>query len=181
MMEVLKPYGSETDMETMYQLARKTRRRIPREIQREIVRKLARHYNVKVRFLKNIDNCGAGYAEHSKTLGHRITIWSESKFILDCFFHELGHCHCWDTGKWPTYHSRKFTTPTIIGLIRTGWKAEKWVDQWAIQEKAKWYPNHEYRSGYRTPEGKKWLHDNYLSWFKDKLKRRLKRKSQRKS
>lgn len=95
--------------------------------------------------------------------------------MLSIFFHELGHKHCHDMGIWRWYHTRYmrngrywYTKKLLNGIVKTGLKAEKWVDRWAEKTMKLYFPDIKYLVGYNE-EGVKWYKENYIPWFKDKL------------
>jgi hypothetical protein len=90
---------------------------------------------------------------------------------LSVFFHELGHLHCYDTGKWKSYHTKKKLLSKLNKkekalLVRTALKAERWVEKWAEREMAKHFPGVDYIRSYDNPASVKTYKEQYLSQFK---------------
>lgn len=61
---------------------------------------------------------------------------------LCAFFHELGHVKCHRNGLWKTYHNHEPDSTNNKDILRklvyTSLKAERWVDNFAAKELAKY-------------------------------------------
>ena len=118
------------------------------------------------------DESASGYCEFNEGIIYiNLNKNKNRSEYYSTLFHELGHIHCYKNNIWKKYHIVKkrisdLTKEEKLGLIRTGLKAEVWVDKWAEKEMKKYYPNLKYHQSYRTTSSKKWLHKNYLSKFK---------------
>ena len=88
-------------------------------------------------------------------------------------FHELGHIYCYKQGLWKKYHidleEWKNTKKAIDGIVKTGFKAEKWVDMWGMNEMKKHYPRKKYHAIYHVPNVKKYYHKYYINPLKECL------------
>lgn len=164
----------------------------PRVKQREALRYFAKHYyGVRLVFHKKFDHPGIGYARSifnpDGSVQFEIHIDEKSTHWISTFFHEIGHVYCRLTGRWKTYHEYGrfsktgkyyYTVKTLRGRLRTGFRAELWVDEWGRKECQKWFPNYKYDKAYRSKGARKWLYDNYLYQFRERLDRMKEGKSQ---
>jgi hypothetical protein len=115
----------------------------------EVLRGLARKYCVRLYFNKKKSSLGqARYWARSISIKRDQPISD----MVSVFFHELGHIHCHDEGKWRSYHNTnppsKLTERERRLILRTGLRAERWIDKWASSEMAKHFPGLRYTSNY---------------------------------
>ena len=154
-----------------------------RKQQKEIIKVIAKIHKVRVYYF-NYESRGWGFHAVRRYKNGKVEdsiyISNQSPCLLSVFFHELGHSHCYRNKIWAAYHrcdvkwrKQKIVYPKelMIKIIRTGYKAERWVDRWAEKRLKLINPKIKYRSGYDgTKESKKWLDDNHLSFYRNKLK-----------
>lgn len=135
----------------------------------EEIRRLAEYYRVKVIF-EPLTNC-SGMTDKDTIYIDNSGQYSKS-FFLGIFFHELGHVYCYRNNIWKTYHSPRLNRKrkNAIQIVRTGLKAERWVERWGAKEMKKWYPRRKYIDLYNTVDGRKWFHQNTLPYFKHRAK-----------
>ena len=142
---------------------------------------IEKEYNVKIKFVKKIiidhnetEWMGTCFPEEKLILLCKYTLASSYSFtsFIGAIFHEIGHIYCWENNIYPYYHQKyslkyfKRHYRKVYRNIRlTGFKAEKYVDNWAAQQMKKHYPRCKYPYAYRTEEDRKWLWENYLCWF----------------
>lgn len=161
-------------------------RKLPkRVVQIELVKRLAKHYRIRVTWLKTKNIIGSGFhAVRRNDRGYYEYIGMDGEEYRDkisTFFHELGHSYCYNNKIWAEYHgagrvyirnNRYYRTRKSLRIyIRTAYRAEQWVDRWAKTEMKKWFPYLKYRAGYTTKEDKKWFYRNHLNFFRNNLKR----------
>jgi len=130
------------------------------------IKELARDYRVKLFFNKKTDSLGqARFWARSISVNRDLA----PRQMLSVFFHELGHIHCHEHGKWSSYHNVKpndeLTERERELMVRTAVKAERWVDGWARAEMAKHFPGVEYFTNY----GDRSVAENFLSSLKKEL------------
>lgn len=132
------------------------------------VKKLSKLYGVRVYFYKP-SRYNAGGFYRSDTGNIHISLGED---LISVFFHELGHKHCREMGIWRTYHDRDKLRgdQRLRSIIRTGLKAERWIDRWARNTMKLYFPHHIYNAGYPGKESKKWFHNFVLASYKKKLK-----------
>lgn len=116
------------------------------------LRRLAGIYAVRLYFNTQTDSLGQSrYWNRSISIQHSLT----PPRALSVFFHELGHIHCYEEGKWASYHNPKppasFTHDEKRLIVRTALRAERWVDRWARQEMRRHFPGVRYHSNYGDP------------------------------
>lgn len=114
-----------------------------------VLRGLARRYGVRLYFNSDGESLGqARYWDRSISVYKGQT----PSRMVSVFFHELGHIHCHDEGKWRSYHNMK--PPGKLSdrerelMVRTGLRAERWIDRWARREMHKHFPRMRYHTNY---------------------------------
>ena len=129
--------------------------------------KIAHSYGVKIRF-KKLNNI-AGWADFDNEIIYiepflKKTIigakYSYNEYILSTIFHEIGHIVAKRNGKFKTYHysNRKvFTKKILNSLLKTAFRAEKYVDIWGEKEMKRAFPELKYVKSYRNNVDKKWI------------------------
>jgi hypothetical protein len=159
----------------IYQIVSPQAKRVTRKTARKLIGEFARYYDVDVYFYteKDIKSRGGFYRPFGAKPGIYINMDSEK--WLDIFFHELGHNHCHKNGIWKSYHTRGRRSkcgllfyPAAIAraAMRTGYRAECWIDRWAQKEMQRWFPGMSYQNGYEgKPDTKKWLYKNHLCMY----------------
>lgn len=128
--------------------------------------KISKIYNVSVYF-KSLTISGYCNSETEQIfIDSNLT---DKETIYSVLLHELGHVIAKREGKYPLYHQsyKKPTKRQAQGIIRTAYRAEKYVDMWAEKEFYKLFPNLEFQESYRTEAERKWLIDEILKpWYK---------------
>lgn len=82
-------------------------------------------------------------------------------------FHELGHIYCFNNNIWSSYHtSKRLTRARKQKIIYTALKAEKWVDMWAEQQYALYYPNFKFERFYNNSQIVKAFREHFLTQFR---------------
>jgi hypothetical protein len=127
----------------------------PKETQRCIVQQLAHEYKVKLIYSEEWKASGVFL------LPNTICIHPKTKDIIETFFHELGHVHCYRNKIFPAYHKYKNKKYTRQAILSTAFRAENYVDRWAEAECKTWFPEYEWHGSYRTEASRKWLMDYY--------------------
>lgn len=84
---------------------------------------------------------------------------------INTIFHELGHIHCQNNNLWVAYH----TQLSAQKVIRTGLKAERWVDEWGIKEMKKYFPEIKILRSYSKRHTVRRYRKFFLSYFRNKL------------
>jgi len=91
----------------------------------------------------------------------------DKAFLL---FHELGHIHCYINGIWKNYHfdlGNVLTTEKKNLVIKTGLKAERWIDNWAMNEVKKYVNIPEgCKGGYSSEKAANNYRKYHLSFFR---------------
>src|SRR5690349_17285745 len=132
-------------------------------------------YRVGLTYFNDKNDDNAGYASY-KTNGKCTIMLSEriesEQLLLSVIFHELGHCYCNRNRIYPAYHQPEgvaieLGSKAAKAMILTAWKAECYVDRWAMQEMKIWFPEVEYICSYLGRKGaKENFHRDHLSQFK---------------
>lgn len=139
----------------------------------EQIRELSRFYQVPVRFVKEKER--AGYFDLRRMV---IYIAKDYHDPVSVFFHELGHLYCVINGLWGFYHRplRRSKNGVLFctksharAVLRTGYRAEKWVDKWAKEEMSMWFPDKRYPNSYSHPAARIWLYKNHLITYSNYL------------
>lgn len=116
---------------------------------RDVLSGLAREYGVRLYFNGKTNSLG-----QARYWGRSISINKDqpTASMVSVFFHELGHIHCYDEGKWRSYHNTKppykMTDREKQLMIRTALRAERWIDRWARREMRKHFPRLRYITNY---------------------------------
>ena len=149
-----------------------------KDIKNRIYR-LAKIYDVKVIYFYNEDeNYPGGYFQYVETdpfQKYHIYINKSNycipKSYLCTFFHELGHVYCHRNGIWKKHHNtpKYIDREYALSVIRTGLKAERWVDKWAKNEISKFYPKIKQFQEYSSKERKDWYRENIIKKFRQFL------------
>jgi hypothetical protein len=134
-----------------------------------MIQKISKNYRVQIRVgdgrLHPSLRWAAGLCSYSKRVIYVSKDGTKQKRI-NTIFHELGHIYCFDNNLWTRYHYNKhwdeLTVDDAIGVIRTGLKAERWIESWAESEQKKWYPNMKYEVAYYKPHNVKKYREKYL-------------------
>lgn len=156
--------------------------------QKELITQIAKEYKIRVYWYSDINNnCGIAYHKSDPATNREsihILKHPKVKDYLSTLFHELGHSYCYRNNVWSAYHNKRaifrngrsyHKTKDLKTILRTGYKAERWVDKWGRREMYKHFPHLTYRMGYTgTTQCIKWLHDNHLFWYREILERRKK-------
>lgn len=143
------------------------------------IKRLAKQYKIRVYWSYDPKYMmGSGFWRSQTDTIH---ILGTEKDLLSIFFHELGHSFAFRNYIWPGYHGHYFhsrggttvyTKKGLVAKIRTGYKAECWVDNWGETEMKKYYPNLKYEKGYHSDWSRRWLNENHLSRYKELLKKK---------
>lgn len=142
---------------------------------KQLVKLAKKEYGLKrIIWIRNKNFVWGGTCEYDTgiiSLNHK-TLNGSKNFgrKVRTLFHELGHIHCYENNIWCSYHhstSLKSLTKYEKGLvIKTGLKAERWVDNWAAKEMKKYYPKIKYKFVYMDKEKvKKYFHEGYLKQY----------------
>lgn len=90
------------------------------------------------------------------------------KTKVQLLFHELGHIHCYKNGIWRSYHfnrDKPLTEDQKRLVIRTGLKAERWIDKWA-SERMMEHLGYAGESGYASKKAALLYRKHHLSNFR---------------
>lgn len=139
---------------------------------KSIISYLAKYYRTNVYWFEDdASDYGGYFKQGSHKPGIYINNYSKMHHLC-IFFHEAGHLYAVRNGLWKAYHERpiflekgqpRFHKRTARIAKQTGYRAECWVDRWAIKELAKWYPNFEYETAYLGCEDSaQWLLEKHL-------------------
>jgi hypothetical protein len=132
--------------------------RITKRIVKRILSELAQEYSIRIFYSSSNNYYWRYISGHTSSNNASLTISTNqsASYMISTFFHELGHIHCFKTGKWQAFHIHKnprYMSKTEKSLyLRTAVKAEKWVDKWAEKEMKKHFPQIKYSPGYSDPE-----------------------------
>lgn len=149
-----------------------SRLRISKTLRKRVI-DLAHFYGCKVRFVYNLDCSGAadyvdGYIYISLMKEHN----KNPRHVMSTLFHEIGHCVAFREGKFKRYHHRKMTENLTLedrlAVVRTGLRAEQYVDRWGEAEFKKHFPGEKYVRSYRNTQDKNWFHKNVLLDYLEK-------------
>lgn len=136
------------------------------------VTEISKEFNIK---LKLDDTCmGAGAADTKKRiiyLNNFFLIRKPLNCLYSVFFHELCHVLCLDNKKYFKYHTithkLRLTKNDRIIMIKTGLKAERYVDKLAKKLMNFAKPNLIFEPGYEGKKARSWYHENYLSAYRE--------------
>lgn len=125
------------------------------------------HYGVKnIVLIKNHHAWGSCYYTDGIIIINSKFKNNKQKFY-NILFHEIGHIYCYQNNIWKNYHLNKIqlTKREKSLILKTGLKAERWIDNWAEKEMKKWFPKMKYNKGYflksKTKLFKQYLKENY--------------------
>lgn len=129
------------------------------------ISKLSKLFNVRVYYSKSIPHRGeARYWNDSITLSLNQSITS----IISTFFHELGHIYCYRNKIWMSYHNPK--SPNEMSelektlLCKTALRAERWVDNYGMNEMFRYYPGMTYTRSYHDQTGIDFLKNDIIDF-----------------
>jgi len=132
-------------------------------------RALIKEYRGKLYLSTNLTSGAAGEVNlETRCISIARTSLANRQIFWSIILHEVGHLYCIDNNRYPIFHKanrERLTARDKRALVLTAWRAEQYVDQWALRELEKLYPELEYL-GYDSSH-KRWLHQNYLCYFKD--------------
>lgn len=140
---------------------------------KKLVFDFAHQYGCKVRFVDNLDCSGAaeymdGMIYISRLKDHNKT----ERHVMSTLFHEIGHCVAFREKKFKAYHygkaDERLTAADRMAIVRTGLRAEQYVDKWGEREFRKHFPAERYVRSYRSKEDKTWFHKNVLMDYLEK-------------
>ena len=143
-----------------------------------VIKYLARKYGFRYR-LKHLTNYGEWYVGTNLIAIDPYACHDDAGFI-STLLHEIGHMVAYQNKKFYLYHRMGgFTcrTPTkdIATYIRTGLKAERYVDRWAEEVCKRDFPSVEYEQSYRTErEVEYFYYDNLRPFIEELAKRKAK-------
>lgn len=134
---------------------------------------LAHAYGCKVRFVDNLDCSGAAEYMYDIIYISIVVEFNKSeRHIMSTLFHEIGHCVAFREGKFKAYHYSKsddrLTKADRLAIVRTGLRAEQYVDRWGEKEFKKHFPGERYVRSYRNRSDKTWFHKNVLMDYLEK-------------
>lgn len=142
------------------------------------LKKLEQHYKPLFnRIYYNVHSHKSSYSGQYNVSTKNITIAliNDERDIIQTFFHELGHGYCIKNGLWKSYHIKYINNESERDkYIRTGLKAERWVDRWAEQEMKKYFPNLKYKPYYSEDVWVKWFKTTVLDYARQRVTNTIK-------
>lgn len=122
----------------------------PPEVQKEIIRIIAKSLRLKLYF-RRIKDYG-GYFYPTRTIVISCEPHNE-EYLLETFFHELGHWYCYHHDIYKAYHKPgRLTRKSRREMLRTATRAELFVDHWGEQRCAEYFPEIRWEGTYRDEE-----------------------------
>ncbi len=113
------------------------------------LRKIAKFHDLKLKTSSFSSGADAHLNKDLIFLGYKDF---EENELITAFFHELSHFYCMYEGKFAIFHDLKpvseCTTEELIIWVKTGLRAERYVDKVGKRIMALYYPDMEYESGY---------------------------------
>jgi len=125
------------------------------------------HYGIKkLSYFSNYDSWGMCYYTEG-LIEINYFLKNKKKKFLNTLFHEIGHLYCYRNDIWKNYHIDKvrLSKKEKELIVKTGLKAERWIENWAEKEMKKWFPKVSYDKGYYKPYKtklfKEYLEENF--------------------
>lgn len=131
---------------------------------------IAKSYDIPVKF-KNLTDCSGAYCGEYIEINISGRISYDRNFALSVMFHELGHWYAHKHNIYSNYHniSSKMNIKMSKIIVRTGLKAEKWVDKWGQKACKKYDKTIRYCKSYNTKKAIEWYKNYYLRPWKEHL------------
>jgi len=149
--------------------------KINRKNSRELISdalEVVRSYGVTIKVKKLKSNI-AGFANvetHEILLSEQLVKNSPINEVISVIFHELGHIYCVDHGIFKQYHSEGKTEKWFKALIRTGLRAEMYVDKWAKEQMKYYYPWLKFETTYTSSKrSKEFLMNFFYDSYEDMI------------
>jgi len=137
---------------------------------------VAKHqYKVNVKFYNKDDDLGGFYDIDESIIYINIYHNKDIEDFLSTFFHELGHHQAVMNKRWTIYHDTFIDDIHLLsrGDFRrynmTALKAERWVDNWGMNELSQFFPDIQYKKAYIAEPDVQYLREPILK-AKQKLK-----------
>ncbi len=123
------------------------------------LREIAKIFKVSVSFEKiKVFDVG-GYADvHNRYIKVYYDNCFDSKWLINCFFHELGHMIDFSDKKFINFYKKRTSLKIKRRLC---WKAERHADLTGKIFSLCYFPKHKYQKAYTTKEDKAWLKKFY--------------------
>lgn len=134
-----------------------------------IIKKLAKQLGIKLKFKKMPPQFGGNFHIPTQT----ITLNSEwPSSLLNVFFHEVGHWHAKNTGKFKVFHAGRIPVNEREFRIyaATALRAELWVDAWGRNLMAQIFPDMYYSRSY-TDGGARGFLDYQIEMTRQAMKK----------
>lgn len=90
---------------------------------------ISKKYNVSIVF-QNLTDGVAWYTHTNKTITIDKKYQNKRNKLIPIIFHELGHKYCYERNLFNAYHWEN----DLGKILKTGLKAERFVDKWAANE-----------------------------------------------
>lgn len=144
------------------------RRPNKREAKEHILR-VASEWNIPIIFTQRKGKWG-GYWTGKKIV---ISTRSNATFMLQIFYHELGHHYCFLNKKFWVYHNPRLreTRANIAKLMKVALFAELYVDRWGRNRFKEAFPTLAYKLAYTDVADRKYLQDHLRSEYKESLQK----------
>jgi len=144
-----------------------------RKTRKQIITELCQMFGVKYRLVRRSQE-GWGWAcadVFREEIQINVNITCTKNVFVSTILHEICHIVAYRQGKFKLYHSDNTKTKAnILGIIRTGLRAERYVDAQAKKLMKGLFPGMRYDYSYNLKEDVEWFHRVYLSQYKDMLK-----------
>jgi hypothetical protein len=121
---------------------------LEREDQVFIIKKLAKQLGIKLKFIELPPSYGGNFYIPTQTISLNKN-WTSS--LLNVFFHEVGHWHATNTGKFKVFHAGRSprNEKEFYIYAATALRAERWVDNWGRALMAEVFPDMYYYRAYQ--------------------------------
>ncbi len=130
------------------------------------LKRILKNYGIKYR-IRNVKNCMGSASVFNNTIELSSCNIKTRKELLSVTFHEICHILCYRAKKYYNYHyyTEKPMKNKIKTLIRTGLKAEKYVDKVAKKLIKNYYPKFKFEISYDKDR---------IQWYKENITPQLK-------
>ena len=142
--------------------------------QKSTIKDLSNLFNVRYRIIKP-DSAGCegwSFCEENMILISNMKM-TDSR-LISITLHEICHILAFKNNKFNLYHHPSgmvLTKEHIRAIIRTGWRAEKYVDCQAEKMMKKLFPRRKFVQSYnlKDDDDKEWYNKHFLNYYRELL------------